>query len=213
MTILCLVLEANRPWTTNSTESSKWPSIWTPGVSTCWTPPPTSAGTLFPPGSTRGFPQAKIIHPWDLLPPRTDGCAPYLARFSRDMGDANLDVRCNYGERLAGEAQWSPTSREKRARYGATRHSRADQVHPGLTSWVILSRPLRQAQGSPSGTGLGGMYTRTDVLGYSQPSLRDCFRYTLTADCFQRVLYKSAKLKPAKAKIELRSRTHPARLR
>jgi hypothetical protein len=48
---LCPDLEASRPWTTNSIRSSKWPSIWTLDVSTCWTLPATSGGTLFPPGS------------------------------------------------------------------------------------------------------------------------------------------------------------------
>ncbi len=35
----------------------------------------------------------------------------------------------------------------------ACRHSRAAKVHPGLASWDILSRPLRQAQGRLCGTG------------------------------------------------------------
>jgi hypothetical protein len=43
----------------------------------------------------------------------------------------------------------------------ANQHSRGVQVHPGLTSWGILSRPC--------GTCLGGdVHPRTNVLGYSQ---------------------------------------------
>ena len=49
--------------------------------------------------------------------------------------------------------------------YVANRHSRAVQVHPGLTSWGIFSRPC--------GTCLMRLYTQDCVLGYSQPSLRD----------------------------------------
>ena len=45
--------------------------------------------------------------------------APYLARFSRDVGDADLYVPCQESGKTSGGATWSPTSREKRARYGA----------------------------------------------------------------------------------------------
>src|ERR1700678_2677370 len=56
-------------------------------------------------------------------------------------------------------------------------HSRAVQVHPGLTSWGILSRPC--------GTGSRWECTpSTNVLGYSQPSLRDWTRFPLIAGFF-----------------------------
>ena len=73
----------------------------------------------------------QTLPPWDFsLPPRTG--APYLARFSRDVGfhepqrplpigGRKRVASSNPGSSLesSNEALWNPTSREKRARCGA----------------------------------------------------------------------------------------------
>ena len=49
---------------------------------------------------------------------------------------------------------------------GILTHSPKSRKTPGLSSWDILSRPWRDWNGLQ-------ILPRTDVLGYSQPSLRD----------------------------------------
>src|SRR5580658_6859658 len=46
--------------------------------------------------------------------------APYLARFSRDVGyHGSFPLTLDSSDALSGQHRWYPTSREKRARYGA----------------------------------------------------------------------------------------------
>src|ERR1700722_590687 len=46
--------------------------------------------------------------------------APYLARFSRDVGyHCSFPLTLDSSDALSGQPRWNPTSREKRARYGA----------------------------------------------------------------------------------------------
>ena len=45
--------------------------------------------------------------------------APYLARFSRDVGfHCSFPLALDSSDILSGQHRWYPTSREKRARYG-----------------------------------------------------------------------------------------------
>src|SRR5271163_1163653 len=60
-----------------------------------------------------------LAQPAPLVPsPRTG--APYLARFSRDVGfHCSFPLTLDSPDALGGERRWYPISREKRARYGA----------------------------------------------------------------------------------------------
>jgi hypothetical protein len=69
-----------------------------------------------------------------------------------------------------------------------SRHLRAIQFNPGLTSCVIFCRP----RATSSGQALRDLScyepkTQHFVLGYFQPSLRDWYRHTLRAVLFQQV--------------------------
>jgi hypothetical protein len=64
------------------------------------------------------------------------------------------------------------------------RHLLVVQVHPGLMSWGILSRPC--------GTGLGGIYTQDLRPGLLSAVPSGLSRYTLSASLFQQVLSKPA---------------------
>src|ERR1700677_3135111 len=51
---------------------------------------------------------------------KADGWAPYLARFSRDVGYRGaFPLTLDASDVLSGQPLWYPISREKRARYGA----------------------------------------------------------------------------------------------
>src|SRR5271156_5569919 len=54
-----------------------------------------------------------------LVPSQRTG-APYLARFSRDVGyHCSFPLTLDSSDSLSGQHRWNPTSREKRARCGA----------------------------------------------------------------------------------------------
>jgi hypothetical protein len=82
--------------------------------------------------------------------------APYLARFSRDVGfheSSPLAFRGEANSEVARIGQWNPTSRKKRARYGAPRvrgqdSSRAQRAYTSFRklffgSYFVFSFPFK----------------------------------------------------------------------
>jgi hypothetical protein len=63
-------------------------------------------------------------------------------------------------------------------------HSRAIQLHPGLTSWDILSRPCGTGLGGECYPGLASWATLNRPFGTDRDKRRELI-------CFQRVGYKS----------------------
>jgi hypothetical protein len=62
--------------------------------------------------------------------------APYLARFSRDVGlQCSFPLTLDSPDALRGSHQWNPTSREERARCGAP------VIRQGTGSGVVLRCP------------------------------------------------------------------------
>ena len=85
-----------------------------------------------------------------------------------------------------------PTQAKTRLEWATQRHWRGVQVHPGLTSWDILSRPVRPGQ-VLCGTGLAGTYTQHCVLGYVSAVPTGLVPIHLDARfVFQQVRYKLA---------------------
>jgi hypothetical protein len=66
----------------------------------------------------------------NLIVPRIRG-APYLARLSRGVGNHGPRLAVPWGPKNVNRQPWSPTSREKRARYGAPPDSWSGQKSVG----------------------------------------------------------------------------------
>ena len=69
----------------------------------------------------------------NLIVPLIRRC-PYLARFSRDVGYHGCRSTFLGSQGIANRGPWSPTSREKRARYGAPPDSWSGQKLTGRVS-------------------------------------------------------------------------------
>src|SRR5580698_2552178 len=88
--------------------------------------------------------------------------APYLARFSRDVGyHCSFPLTLDSSDALSGQHRWYPTSREKRARCGA----------PGLGEGtrVIPLNSLREKQ-----LKLAGTTSQRILVGRSTREVKTC---------------------------------------
>src|SRR5271156_6696166 len=99
----------------------------------------------------------------DLVPTQRTG-APYLARFSRDVGfHCSFPLTLDSSDALSGQHPWYPTSREKRARCGApvpwcgNQRSHADtsalslmRISATLATISAVPRSIRGVTSSPA---------------------------------------------------------------